>query len=122
MKQYTVGTPCYALYCGPRRDKDPRWVPATVTKIHGSRSVNVQVHPRGAIWRRHLEQLRPRYGTEHDNDPGEDFVDISSTEQPRVQSPGPVVMQRRNPRMPQGDEYGPHNPRRSHRARKLRQF
>ena len=82
VKQYTVGTPCYALYCGPRRDNDPRWVPATVTKVHGSRSVNVRVHPRGAIWRRQLEQLRPRYGMEHDNDPGEDFVDISSTEQP----------------------------------------
>ena len=122
VKQYTVGTPCYALYCGPRRDKDPRWVPATVTKVHGSRSVNVRVHPRGAIGRRHLEQLRPRYGTEHDNDPGEDFVDLSSTEQPRVQSPGPVVTQRRNPRMPQGDEYGPHNPRRSQRARKPRQL
>ena len=87
-----------------------------------SRSVNVRVHPRGAIWRRHLEQLRPRYGTEHDNDPGEDFVDISSMEQPRVQSPGPVVTQRRNPRMSQGDEYGPYNPRRSQRARKPRQF
>ena len=44
---YSVGTPCYALYCGPRRDKDPRWVPATVIKVHGSRSVNVRVHPRG---------------------------------------------------------------------------
>ena len=43
-------------------------------------------------------------------------------EQPKVQSPGPVVTQRRNPRMPQGDEYGPHNPRRSQRARKPRQF
>ena len=50
VKQYTVGTPCYALYCGPRRDKDPRWVPATVTKVHDSRSVNVRVHPREAIW------------------------------------------------------------------------
>ena len=47
-------------------------------------------------------------------------MDISSTEQPRIQSPGPVVTQRRNPRMPQGDEYGPHNPRRSQRARKPR--
>ena len=119
VKQYTVGTPCYALYCGPRQDKDPRWVPATVTKAHGSRSVNVRAHPRGAIWRRHLEQLRPRYGMEHDSDPG---VDISSTEQSRVQSPSPVVMQQQNPRMPQVDEYGPHNPRRSQRARKPRQF
>ena len=40
---YTVGTPCYALYCGPRREKDPRWVPAVVTKVFGSRSMNVSV-------------------------------------------------------------------------------
>ena len=25
---YSVGTPCYALYCGPRHEKDARWVPA----------------------------------------------------------------------------------------------
>ena len=54
---YTLGDPCYALYFGPRRDRDPRWVPAIVTKVHGTRSVNVQVIPRGQTWRRHLDQL-----------------------------------------------------------------
>ena len=24
---YSLGDPCYALYFGPRRDRDPRWVP-----------------------------------------------------------------------------------------------
>ena len=38
---YTLGDPCYALYFGPRRDRDPRWVPAIVTKVHGTQSVNV---------------------------------------------------------------------------------
>ena len=38
---YKVGTHCCALYFGPRRDKDPRWVPAIVTKVYGSRSVKV---------------------------------------------------------------------------------
>ena len=33
---YTVGTPCYALYCGPKRNKQPRWVPAVVTKVFGT--------------------------------------------------------------------------------------
>ena len=61
---YSVGTPCYALYCGPRQEKDPRWVPAVVTKVFGSRSVSVRVFPRGATWRRHIEQLRPRYGAQ----------------------------------------------------------
>ena len=75
---YTVGTPCYALYCGPRREKDPRWVPAVVTKVYGSRSVSVRVCPRGGTWRRHIEQLRPRYGVQEDADPGE--VQVSSME------------------------------------------
>ena len=68
---YTVGTPYYALYCGPRCERDPRWVPAVVTKVFGSRSVNVRVFPRGGTWRRHIEQLRPRYGVDQDADPGE---------------------------------------------------
>ena len=33
---YSLGDPCYALYFGPRRDRDPRWVPAIVTKVHGT--------------------------------------------------------------------------------------
>lgn len=41
-----VGTPCYALYYGPRRDKDPRWVPAVVTRVFGAWSVNVRVFPK----------------------------------------------------------------------------
>ena len=33
---FSLGDPCYALYFGPRRDRDPRWVPAIVTKVHGT--------------------------------------------------------------------------------------
>ena len=69
--QYKVGASCYALYHGPRRDKDPRWVPAIITKVHGLRSVYVWVCPRGPVWRRHIERLRPRYGVEEDLDPGQ---------------------------------------------------
>ena len=36
---YSVGTPCYALYCGPRHEKDARWVPAVVIKVFGTQSV-----------------------------------------------------------------------------------
>ena len=42
---YSMGSPCYALYCGPRCEKDPRWVPAVVTKRFGTYSVNVCVVP-----------------------------------------------------------------------------
>ena len=62
------GAPCYTLYHGPRRDKDPEWVPAIVTKVHGSRSVYVRVCPIGPVWHRHIEQLRPRYGVKEDLD------------------------------------------------------
>ena len=68
---YSLGDPCYALYFGPRRDRDPRWVPAIVTKVHGTRSVNVRVIPPGPTWRRHLDQLRLRYGSDQDDDPCE---------------------------------------------------
>ena len=57
---YEVGDPCYTLYYGPRHSHQPRWVPAIVTKRHGTRSVNVRVLPRGPTWRRHVDQLRPR--------------------------------------------------------------
>ena len=44
---YSVGTPRYALYYGPKCNKKPRWVSAVVTKVLGSRTVNVRVHPKG---------------------------------------------------------------------------
>lgn len=68
---YKVGDAVYALYHGPRRDKDPRWVPAVVTKRMGTRTVNVRVYPRGPTWRRHWEQLRPRQTNPDDDDPGD---------------------------------------------------
>ena len=68
---YSIGAPCYTLYYGPKRNKKPRWVPAVVTKILESRTVNVRVYPKGPTWRRHIDQLRPRYGVVEDTDPGE---------------------------------------------------
>ena len=76
---YSLGDPCYALYFGPRRDRDPRWVPAIVTKVHGTRTVNVRVIPQGPTWRRHLDQLRPRYGSDQDDDPCEIPMSVLST-------------------------------------------
>ena len=68
---YILGAPCYALYHGPRRNRQPRWVPAIVTKIYGTRSLNVKVVPKAPTERRHVEQLRPRFSTEKDKDPGD---------------------------------------------------
>ena len=70
-QQYKIGMSFYALYCGPKRDKDPRWVPAIVIKVYGPRCVAFRVYPKGPIWRRHVDQLRPRYGSVEDNEPGD---------------------------------------------------
>ena len=71
VRTYRIGDPVYALYFGPRRDKDPRWVPAIVTKRKGTRTFNVKVLPRGPTWRRHLEQLQRRHVSDDDPEPGE---------------------------------------------------
>ena len=119
---YSLGDPCYALYFGPRRDRDPRWVPAIVTKVHGTRSVNVRVIPRGPTWRRHLDQLRPRYGSDQDDDPCEIPTSVLSTETLPAgtdhASSSSSMNQRNNPRLPTGDEYGRYNPRRSARTKR----
>ena len=119
---YSLGDPCYALYFGPRRDRDPRWVPAIVTKVHGTRSVNVRVIPRGPTWRRHLDQLRPRYGSDQDDDPCEIPTSVLSTETLPAgtdhASSSSSMNQRNNPRLPTGDEYRRHNLRRSARTKR----
>ena len=105
-----------------RRDRDPRWVPAIVTKVHGTRSVNVRVIPRGPTWRRHLDQLRPRYGSDQDDDPCEIPTSVLSTETLPAgtdhASSSSSMNQRNNPRLPTGDEYGRYNPRRSARTKR----
>ena len=119
---YSLGDPCYALYFGPRRDRDPRCVPAIVTKVHGTRSVNVRVIPRGPTWRRHLDQLRPRYGSDQDDDPCEIPTSVLSTETLPAgtdhASSSSSMNQRNNPRLPTGDEYGRYNPRQSARTKR----
>nr|KAG5699654.1 hypothetical protein BaRGS_005102 [Batillaria attramentaria] len=75
-RQYKAGDPVYALYYGPHHAKQPRWVPAVVKKSTGTRCFNVKVVPCGPVWRRHWEQLRPRYASEEDSEPG-DSADAS---------------------------------------------
>ena len=145
---FKIGSPCYALYCGPRREKEPRWVPAVVTEVFGSRSFNVRVFPKGVTWRRHLEQLRPRHGIQEDDDPGdtsthdsnssyssleERYSDTLSGQDMLSESPKPMPTPQepsipepkqspnpkpRNPRLPTGGDYGPENLRRSTRIKK----
>ena len=73
---YKIGDPVYALCFKPQREKEPRWVPAVVTKRRGTRTFNVRVYPSGPTWRRHVEQLQPRFGLPDDADPGE-YIDVT---------------------------------------------
>ena len=132
--KYRVGTPCYALYFGPKRNQSPRWVPAVVIKVYGTRSVNVRVLPRGPTWRRHIDQLKPRFGADQDTDPGDEPTKTvqNQFDQPMMDTPGIQEQQvrdertqqprrRRNWRQPNDNQYGGHNPRRSERLRNQRQ-
>ena len=75
-RQYKVGDPEYALYYGPHHDKHSRRVPAVVKKSMGTHCFNVKIIPHGPVWRRHWEQLRPRYASDKDNEPG-DAAEVS---------------------------------------------
>ena len=57
---FSVGKPCYAKYFGPKRDRQPRWIPAVIQRILGPRLFQVKCVPQGNVWRRHLDQIRPR--------------------------------------------------------------
>lgn len=108
---YAEGDAVYALYYGPQRDRDPRWVPAVVLKRLGTRCLNVRVVPRGPVWRRHVEQLRPRYGAETDDDPGE----IPCQSQEAAQE---LEATSQRVRSAPTSEFLPGNPRRSKRTSK----
>ena len=111
-------------------------MPTVVTKRFGTRSVNVRVVPRGGTWRRHIEQLRPRYVDQDEANPGEipiqapvlavsvQYATSTLEDAPVMEmaqactSPvqvAPQAKKARNPRLPTGNEYGPHNLRRSSR-------
>ncbi|XP_067940407.1 uncharacterized protein [Watersipora subatra] len=72
----SMGTPCYALYCLPKRDTQPKLVEAVAIKVFGSRTVNVRILLRGPIWKRHLEQLCPRHASPEN---AESPAEISNT-------------------------------------------
>ena len=116
-KQYKLGDPVYALYHGPHRDRQPRWVPAVIKKSRGTRCFNVKVIPHGPVWRRHWDQLRPRYASDEDNEPGDvaDFSDLPVDHPMEILEEVPSTQNQDRPHVP---EYGPHNPRRSKRTPK----
>ena len=97
----------------------PRWVPAVVTKMSGPRNLSVRVVPKGPVWRRHVEQLRPRHTSPEDNEPAETILpsteDTNKTEPEHSATPAPPP-RRYNPRWPTGGN-DRDNPRRSERLK-----
>ena len=69
--RFAVGSPCYVKYFGPHRDRQPRWVPAIINQILGPRLFMAKSLMQGYSWRRHIDQIRPRFGVEQDSDPGD---------------------------------------------------
>ena len=59
---YSKEMKVYTLVCNKNETSSkPRLIPATVVKILGPRSVTVRVTSSGQVWRRHVDQLRPRH-------------------------------------------------------------
>ena len=129
---YTLGAHCYALYRGSKRDRQPRWIPAVVTKVFGTRAVSVRIVPRGSIWRRHIDQLRPQYTTDEDADPGEMPSNLATPDtiptevvtpmNDALPQPPPTTVaqprKQRSWRLPNDDQFEVHNPRQSERLRR----
>ena len=116
-RQYKAGDTVFALYYGPRRDREPRWVPAVIKRALGTRCFNVKVVPHGPVWRRHLEQLQPRHTTEEDAEPGD-----TADPDPETPADHPMEILQDRQSTPRHrslpvPEYGPGNPRRSGRSR-----
>ena len=128
--KYVVGSPCYAKYYSPRQHKQPRWVPATVVKVLGTRSVNVRVLPKGPTWRRHIDQLRPRWSSLEDNSVGDDFNTSQSQMEGDLNNAKGTNKEIATSQMQDTQEsenvgtnsYGPENPTRSKRAQKKPDF
>ena len=115
IRSFKVSDPIYALYCGTRRNRDPRWGSGVIVKARGTRLFHVRIVPNGPIWRRHIDQIRWRCASPEDDEPG----DLPTRKLPvanNVPVTKPLVAQ---PHIPSSDpmpEYGRHNPRRSQRT------
>ena len=109
---FKIGDPVYAIYYGPRRNRDARWVPGVIVQARGTRLFHVRIVPNGPIWKRHIDQICWRYASPEDDEPGDlptckfPVPDNVPVVQPHISSSDPMP------------EYGRHNPRRSQRNRR----
>ena len=112
IRSFKVGDPVYALYYGPRRNRNPRWVSGVIVQARGTHLFHVQIAPNRPIWKRHIDQIRWRYASPENDEPGDlptrklPVPDNVPVAQPHISSSDPMP------------EYGRHNPRRSQRNRR----
>ena len=41
--KFRIGDPCYAKVFSTKSEKSPKWIPAVITKVFGTRSCNIKV-------------------------------------------------------------------------------
>ena len=125
-RSFLQGDPCYVKTYGATANSRPRWAQGTISKVMGPRLYEVKLYPGGPTWKRHLDQLRPRYGGEEDDEPAMDQVmarlqyQVSTpshpTTAPETTTAGPTK-RRTNPRRPDPSDHP--IPRRSQRQHKV---
>ena len=80
-----------------------------------------ELFPNGPVWRRHIDQLHPRYYSAEDNDPTDDPKQPANTPPVDTNTSNSTSRPRayRNPRAPTltADNYGLSNSRRSKRLK-----
>ena len=112
IRSFKVGNAAYALYYRPRRNHDPRWVSGVIAQARGTRLFHVRIVPNGPIWKPHIDQIRWRYASPEDDEPGD---------LPIRKFPVPDNVPVAQLHVPSSDpmpEYGRHNPRRSQQNRR----
>ena len=90
-----------------------------ITLTCSPRTILIRTVPQGSIWRRHIDQLQPRYPST-DNTPNSEQIDIAP--EPSTQDEPESSVQESTNTLPHSPVYYPSNPRRSTRARKQRTF
>ena len=85
---------------------------------------------KGLTWRRHIDQLRPRWSSVEDNNVGDDFDigqgqiedDFNSAKSANSEIATSPMQDTQDPENVVTNSYGPENPRKSKRAQKMPDF
>ena len=84
-----IGTPHYDRKYSQNTEEE-KWVPGVIA-VFGNRSFNVKIVSNGEVWRRLLEQLRPRHTTDspsEENTSGSEAFSRDLTDKQNINSRG----------------------------------